>query len=105
MCKAVICDLVPGKDEGSCRAIMAPVEGSGREIPADLVLIAAGFLGSEAWRTLFGVRSWTRAPAAAPRGPYQTNRERVFAVGDMRRGQSPAGMGHQKRARGGESRG
>ena len=28
-----------------------PVEGSEKEIPADLVLIAAGFLGSEAYVT------------------------------------------------------
>ena len=89
VCKAVICDLVPGKDEGSGRAIMAPVEGSGREIPADLVLIAAGFLGSEAYvADAFGVKLDARSNVAAPCGPYQTNVERVFAAGDMRRGQS-----------------
>ena len=29
-----------------------------------------------------------RSNVAAPCGPYQTNVERVFAAGDMRRGQS-----------------
>ena len=36
----------------------------------------------------FGVKLDARSNVAAPCGPYQTNVERVFAAGDMRRGQS-----------------
>ena len=46
-----IVDLKQKKDEKTGRMIMAPVEGSGRKIPADLVLIAAGFLGSQNYVT------------------------------------------------------
>ena len=54
--KAVLVSLESKKDEKTGRMMMVPVEGSEKEIPADLVLIAAGFLGSEAYVTeAFGV--------------------------------------------------
>ena len=49
--KAVLVNLESKKDEKTGRMMMVPVEGSEKEIPADLVLIAAGFLGSEAYVT------------------------------------------------------
>ena len=56
---------------------------------ADLVLIAAGFLGSEEYVTkAFGVEVNARTNVATPAGEYHTNVERVFTAGDMRRGQS-----------------
>ena len=68
---------------------MAPVDGSEREIPADLVLIAAGFLGSETYvADAFGVELDGRSNVAVKDGSYQTNVDRVFAAGDMHRGQS-----------------
>ena len=55
--KAVLVNLESKKDEKTGRMMMVPVEGSEKEIPADLVLIAAGFLGSEAYVTeAFGVK-------------------------------------------------
>ena len=55
--KAVLVSLESKKDEKTGRMMMVPVEGSEKEIPADLVLIAAGFLGSEAYVTeAFGVK-------------------------------------------------
>ena len=41
--KAVLVNLESKKDEKTGRMMMVPVEGSEKEIPADLELIAAGF--------------------------------------------------------------
>ncbi len=46
VCKAKIVKLKGVKDEKTGRMNMVPVEGTEEVIPADLVLIAAGFLGS-----------------------------------------------------------
>ena len=59
--KAVLVNLESKKDEKTGRMMMVPVEGSEKEIPADLVLIADSFA---------------------------TNVENVFTAGDMHRGQS-----------------
>ena len=68
---------------------MIPVEGTEREIPADLVLIAAGFLGSEAYvAETFGAELNGRTNVKTEPGAYQTTVERVFTAGDMHRGQS-----------------
>ena len=89
VCRAVICDLVPKTDGENGRTVMKPVEGSEREIPADLVLIAAGFLGSESYvADAFGVELDGRMNVVSTPGAYETNVERVFAAGDMHRGQS-----------------
>ncbi|WAW10838.1 glutamate synthase subunit beta [Oxalobacter vibrioformis] len=67
--------------------------GSAFEIPADLVLIAAGFASPVA-QVLddFGVEKDMRgnalALADASERSYRTSVEKVFAAGDMRRGQS-----------------
>ena len=49
VCKAILVSLAPQKDPESGRTAMVPVEGSEREVPADLVLIAAGFLGAQTY--------------------------------------------------------
>ena len=68
---------------------MVPVEGSEVEVPADLVLIAAGFLGSEEYvAQAFGVERDGRTNVATQPGGYETSVERVFTAGDMHRGQS-----------------
>ena len=68
---------------------MVPVEGSERTIPAGLVLIAAGFLGSESYVTEgFGVNVNARTNVETLPGKYQTSKDKVFVVGDMHRGQS-----------------
>ena len=69
--------------------VMVPVEGSEREVPADLVLIAAGFLGAQSYvADAFGVELNARTNVATEPGSYKTNVEKVFVTGDMHRGQS-----------------
>ena len=68
---------------------MVPVEGSEQTIPAELVLIAAGFLGSQAYVTdAFGVEVDPRTNVKTDAGKYETSVPGVFAAGDMHRGQS-----------------
>jgi glutamate synthase (NADPH/NADH) small chain len=81
--------LSPKKDEKTGRMIMAEVEGSEYTLKADLVLIAAGFLGSESYiTTAFGVECNERTNVSTKPGEYLTTQERVFTAGDMHRGQS-----------------
>ena len=89
VCGAVLVSLEPKKDEATGRMQMVPVEGSEVEVPADLVLIAAGFLGSEEYvAQAFGVERDGRTNVATQPGGYETSVERVFTAGDMHRGQS-----------------
>ena len=89
LCAAVLVSLTPQKDEKTGRTMMVPVEGSEREVPADLVLIAAGFLGSQKYVSdAFGVKLNARTNVDTAPGSYKTNVEKVFAAGDMHRGQS-----------------
>ena len=68
---------------------MTEVAGSEYTVKADLVLIAAGFLGSESYVTkAFGVEVNERTNVATKDGEYQTSVDRVFTAGDMHRGQS-----------------
>jgi len=68
----------------------SPVAGSERELPADLVLIAAGFVHPvrEGLLTDLGVTLDNRGNVAADTNNYRTSVDKVFAAGDMRRGQS-----------------
>ncbi len=84
-----IVKLTPKKDEKTGRMNMVPVEGSEKTVKADIVLIAAGFLGSEAYiREDFGVECDGRTNITGAAGSFQTSKERVFAAGDCHRGQS-----------------
>ena len=68
---------------------MVPVEGSEQKLPAELVLIAAGFLGTEKYiADDFGVELNARTNVATDEGSYKTNVKKVFTAGDMHRGQS-----------------
>ena len=85
---AVLVSLRPktGKDG---KVTMVPVEGSEREVPADLVLIAAGFTGAQAdLIQAFGVEADQRGNVHTGAGSYQTSHEKIFAAGDMHRGAS-----------------
>jgi glutamate synthase (NADPH) small chain len=65
-----------------------PVAGTERELPAQLVLLAMGFLGPEPQLLDgLGVERDQRGNVKAPR-PYTSSVEGVFAAGDARRGQS-----------------
>lgn len=66
------------------------VEGSEKEWPADLVLLAIGFRGPEnPMLEQLGISRDARTNVqAVETGKYSTNVSKVFAAGDMRRGQS-----------------
>ena len=67
----------------------ADVPGSEREWPADLVLLAMGFLGPEhGVSEHLGVACDQRSNYRADYGDYRTNVDKVFTAGDCRRGQS-----------------
>ncbi len=66
----------------------APVEGTEKELPAQLVLLAMGFLDPElALLEQLDVEQDQRGNVKAVK-PYTTSVEGVFAAGDARRGQS-----------------
>ena len=71
---------------------MVEVAGSEKTVPADLVLLAMGFVAPVASLLEgFGVEKDMRGNARATteaRGGYATRVNKVFAAGDMRRGQS-----------------
>ncbi len=58
-------------------------------VDVDMVLIAAGFLGCQSYvADAFGVDQTPRTCIATEDGTHKTNVPKVFAAGDMRRGQS-----------------
>ncbi len=92
-----------GKDKGKVKALkavrvewqgnkMVEVPGSEQVIPADMVLLAMGFVSPVASVIeAFGVEKDNRGNAVATTdftGGYVTNVPKVFAAGDIRRGQS-----------------
>jgi len=92
-----------GKDKGKVKALkavrvewqggkMVEVAGSEQILPADLVLLAMGFVSPVASvLEAFGVEKDARGNVKASMdadGGYATNVPKVFAAGDMRRGQS-----------------
>ena len=87
--EAVLVKLKAEKDPKSGRMMMVPVEGSEEKVPCQLVLIAAGFLGSQKYVTeAFGVETDARSNIKTGAGAYVSSVPGVFAAGDVRRGQS-----------------
>lgn len=80
--EALRCERVDGK--------MQPIPGSGVTLKADLVLLAMGFVSPvrEGLLQKLGVELDKRGNVAADARFYKSSREKVFACGDMRRGQS-----------------
>lgn len=66
------------------------VNGSEREIPCELTLLAMGFLHPQHQGLLdeLAIEKDERGNVRAPEGNYQTSIPKLFAAGDMRRGQS-----------------
>ncbi|MBI4970278.1 MAG: glutamate synthase subunit beta [Candidatus Omnitrophica bacterium] len=84
-------EIVSVKWEKNDKGQFIPKEIPGTEevLPADLVLLAMGFLGPE--DTLLSALKLEKDPRSnvkAEYGKYATNVPKVFAAGDMRRGQS-----------------
>ena len=75
-----------GQEESN---IMKEIKGSEFEIKADLVLIAAGFLGTQKYiADAFGVKLNQRTNVETAQNSHATNVKNVFVAGDMHRGQS-----------------
>ena len=87
--EAILVSLKPQRDEKTGRMNMVPVEGSEKKVKAGLVLIAAGFLGSENYVTeSFGVEVDGRTNVKTEAGKHATSKPGIYVAGDMHRGQS-----------------
>ncbi|MCR5322197.1 MAG: glutamate synthase subunit beta [Lachnospiraceae bacterium] len=87
--EVVLVSLEPKKDEKTGRMNMIPVEGSEKKYPAQLVLIAAGFLGSENYVTGdFGVETDGRSNVKTAPGEHAASASKIYTAGDMHIGQS-----------------
>ena len=71
-------------------AKMKPVPGTEFDIPADLVLLAMGFLHPvhDGMIKNLGLALDRRGNVSATTADYRTSVDKVFSAGDMRRGQS-----------------
>jgi len=76
------------KDQG--RSTFREVEGSQRDVPCELALLAVGFVHPqhEGLLSALAVGLDNRGNVETPSGKYATSVDKVFAAGDMRRGQS-----------------
>jgi glutamate synthase (NADPH/NADH) small chain len=82
-----ICDIEWVNDQG--RFTPKEKEGSARIVPAQLVLLAMGFMGPEQEVVKqFALETDVRSNVKAEHGTFTTNVPGVFAAGDVRRGQS-----------------
>jgi glutamate synthase (NADPH/NADH) small chain len=71
------------------RYVPVEIPGTEKVLPADLVLLAMGYLGPESQLLeALGIETNQRSNINAPYGKFNTNVEKVFAAGDARRGQS-----------------
>lgn len=71
------------------RPVLKEIPGTEKVWPAELVLLALGFLGPEdTLLSQLGIERDERSNARADHGKFATNIKGVFAAGDMRRGQS-----------------
>ncbi len=80
----------PGQPDASGIYRLVPIPGSEIEIPADLVLLAMGFVHPvhDGMLHELGVALDGRGNVRAALGDHATSVAKVFAAGDMRRGQS-----------------
>jgi glutamate synthase (NADPH) small chain len=88
LCGLKLADVKWGKNPDTGQYSMMEIEGSEREIPCDLALLAIGFVHPQFEGLLqqLGVEVDSRGNVRDEN--YRTNVEKVFVAGDMRRGQS-----------------
>ena len=87
--EVVLVNLESVKDEKTGRFNMVPVEGSEKTVSCQLVLIAAGFLGSEKYVTDdFKVELDGRSNVKTDEDKHASSKANVYAAGDVRSGQS-----------------
>ncbi|MFK7900513.1 MAG: glutamate synthase subunit beta [Cyclobacteriaceae bacterium] len=84
-----VCDMGWSDPQPGKKPHWEPIEGSEREIPCELALLAIGFLhpDKEGMITELGLDLDERGNIKCD-AQYRTSEEKVFAAGDMRRGQS-----------------
>jgi glutamate synthase (NADPH) small chain len=70
------------------RMVMKEIDGTEKDIPCELALIAAGFLNPQHNGLLEDLEVKIDARGNVDTDNYQTSVKKVFAAGDMRRGQS-----------------
>ncbi len=76
-------------DEKTGRKMMVPVAGTEKELPCEMVLIAAGFLGTQKYVTdSFGVELNERTNIKTRAEHFATNVKGIFTAGDCHTGQS-----------------
>jgi glutamate synthase (NADPH/NADH) small chain len=81
--------LVDWKRDEQGRMSPQPIPGTEHTHPAQLVLLAMGFLGpEETLPTQLGIERDARSNVKAEHGKFATSVPGIFAAGDMRRGQS-----------------
>lgn len=77
------------KDEATGRMVPKEIPGSEKTLDAQVVLIAAGFVGSQSYvANAFGVELNERTNVKTAAGSFATNVPNVYVAGDMHRGQS-----------------
>lgn len=87
--KAVHTVTIEWQKDATGRMVPTEVPGTERVYPAQLVLLALGFLGPESQLLeQMGIERDDRSNVYAPYDQYHTNLPGVFAAGDARRGQS-----------------
>lgn len=88
--KAVkIIRLKPEIDPRTGRITPKELPGTEQLLEADIAFIAAGFLGSQKYVTdAFKIETDPRTNVKTEEGKYKTNTDKIFATGDMHRGQS-----------------
>ncbi len=81
--------LEEGKETGSGRRVMKEIPESEEILEAQVVLIAAGFLGAQTYVTdTFGLETDRHTNVKTAAGSYQTNIAHIYTAGDMHTGQS-----------------
>lgn len=76
-------------DPATGRRNMEEVPGSEQELPCEILIIAAGFLGTQSYvAESFGVELNERTNVKTAPGSFLTNVENVYTTGDMHTGQS-----------------
>lgn len=87
---ALVVDLEWESDQLGRPTKFNVIEGSEREIPCELVTLAMGFLHPQQDGLLeqLGIAQDERGNVKASEANYQTNTDKYFSAGDMRRGQS-----------------
>jgi glutamate synthase (NADPH/NADH) small chain len=82
-----VSEVVVRREDG--RRVVTPAPGTSRELPADLVLLAIGFDGTDAVAAVSQLGLVPSAGGTVDCGPdWQTPADGVFVAGDMHRGAS-----------------